>query len=95
MSLSLICGKLAFLHDGYIAAIENCCAPIAVKCTLFPTRVASLLLGTLFNTIFAMHVMSYLIMLVVRHLLTIIFTQKSSCIGRSQVEKRVSLFVQA
>ena len=25
--LSLIPGKLAFLHDGYMATIENCCAP--------------------------------------------------------------------
>ena len=32
MSLSLVSGirKLAFLNDGYIAAIENYCAPIAV-----------------------------------------------------------------
>ena len=44
MSLSLVSGKSAFLHDGYIAAIENCCEPIAVKRTLFPTHVASLLL---------------------------------------------------
>ena len=44
---------LAFLHDSYIAAIENCCAPTAVKHTLFPTREASLLLGALFNMIFA------------------------------------------
>ena len=26
----VISGKLTFLHDGYIAAIENCCASIAV-----------------------------------------------------------------
>ena len=45
MSLSLVSGKLAFLHDGYIVAIENCCAPTAVKRTLMPTRVASLLLA--------------------------------------------------
>ena len=52
MSLSLVSGKSAFLHDGYIyiATIENCCVLIAVKHTLFPTRVASLLLGALFNT---------------------------------------------
>ena len=54
MSLSLFSGKLAFLHDGYIAAIENCCVPNAVKCTLFPTHVLSLLLGALFNVILAM-----------------------------------------
>ena len=29
----------------------------------------------------------YLIMLVIRHLLTMKFTQRSSCIGRLQVEK--------
>ena len=52
-SLSLVSGKSAFLHDGYIAAIENCCVPIAVKRVLFPMHVASLLLGVLFNTIFA------------------------------------------
>ena len=45
MSLSLVSGKSAFLHDGYIVAIENCCAPTTVKRTLMPTRVASLLLG--------------------------------------------------
>ena len=33
-------------------------------------------------------------MLVVRHLLTIMFTQRISCIGRLHVEKHVSLFVQ-
>ena len=38
---------------------------------------------------------TYLIMLVVRHLFTIMFTQRSSCIGRLQVEKRVTLFFQA
>ena len=36
----------------------------------------------------------YLIMFVVRSFLTIMFTQRSSCIGRLQVEKCVSLFVQ-
>ena len=51
MSLFLVSGKLAFLHDGNIAAIENCCAPIVVKCTLFATCIASLLLGTSFNDI--------------------------------------------
>ena len=40
VSLSLVSGKSAFLHDGYIVAIENCCAPTAVKRTLMPTRVA-------------------------------------------------------
>ena len=30
MSLSLISGKSAFLHDGYIVAIENCCAPMRI-----------------------------------------------------------------
>ena len=40
----------------YIAAIENCCASMVVKCTLFAMRVASLLLGALFNTIFATRV---------------------------------------
>ena len=49
MLLSFISGKSAFLHDGYIGAIENCCAHIAVKRTLFPMHVASLLLGTSFN----------------------------------------------
>ena len=38
MLLSLVSGKSAFLHDGYIVAIENCCAPTAVKRTLMPTR---------------------------------------------------------
>ena len=59
--LSLVSGKLAFLHDGYIAAIDKCCAPIAVKRTLFPTCVVSLLLGTSFDTIFATHIMSLLL----------------------------------
>ena len=49
--LSLVSGKSAFLRDGYVTAIKNCCAPTAVKRTLFPMRIASLLLGTLFNTI--------------------------------------------
>ena len=57
MSLSLISGKLAFLHDAYIAAIENCYAPIAFKSAFFPTCVASLLLGALFTMIFALRVM--------------------------------------
>ena len=43
----------AFLHDGYIVAIENFYVPTAVKRTLMPTRLASLLLGALFNTLFA------------------------------------------
>ena len=58
MSLSLVSGKSAFLHDGYIVAIENCCAATAVKRTLMPTRVASLQLGASFNTLFAMRLMS-------------------------------------
>ena len=62
MSLSLFSGKLAFLHDGYIAAIENCCERIAVKLTFFPMRVESLLLGSLFNTIFATYVTSLLVL---------------------------------
>ena len=37
----------------------------------------------------------YLFMLDVRCLLTIVFTQRSSYIGRLQAEKGVSLFVQA
>ena len=61
MSLSLISDKSAFLHDGYIAAIENCCTPMVVRCTLFATRIASLLLGALFNMILATHVMSLFI----------------------------------
>ena len=61
MSLSLVFGKSAFLHDGYIAVIENCCAPTAVKRTLMPMRVASLLLGALFNTLFATHLTSLLL----------------------------------
>ena len=54
MSLSLASGKSAFQHDGYIAVIENCCAPMLVKRTLFATLIASLQLGTLFNMKFAM-----------------------------------------
>ena len=42
-----------FLHDDYIAAIENCWTPMVVKHTLFAIHVASLLLGASFNTIFA------------------------------------------
>ena len=62
MSLSLISGKSAFLHDaGYIATIENCCASMVVKHTLFAICVASLPLGASFNTIFSMHVMSLLL----------------------------------
>ena len=63
MSLSLVSNKSAFLHDDYIAAIENCCAPMVVKCTLFATCIvlASLLLGALCNMIFAMHVMLLLL----------------------------------
>ena len=52
MSLSFVSGKLAFLHDGYIATM------VVVKCTLFTTHVASLMLGASFNTILAMHVTS-------------------------------------
>ena len=58
MSLSLISDKLAFLHDRYIAAIENCCASMVVKCTFFATHIASLPLGASFNTIFAISIMS-------------------------------------
>ena len=61
MSLSLVSGKSAYLHDGYIVATENCCAPTAVKRTLMPTRVASLLLGTSLNTLFATHVIRHLV----------------------------------
>ena len=60
MSLSLVSGKLTFLHDSYIAATENRCVSMVVKCTLFTTHVASLLLGALFNAIFVMHVISLL-----------------------------------
>ena len=61
VSLSLVSGKLAFLHDGYIVANKNCYAPAAVKHTLFPMRVASLQLGALFNTIFSTHLTSLLL----------------------------------
>ena len=53
MSLSPISAKLAFLRDGNIATIENFCVPMVVKCTLFAMHKASLLLGALFDTIFA------------------------------------------
>ena len=58
LSLSLICDKSTFLHDGLIAIIDNCCVPIVVKHTLLATHVASLLLGALFNIILGMHVTS-------------------------------------
>ena len=61
VSLCLISGRLAFLHDGYIATIENCCVPMVVKRTLFTMRIVSLLLGTSFNMIFATHIMSLLL----------------------------------
>ena len=61
VSLSLVYGKSGFLHDDYIATIENWFVPIAVKWTLFPRRIASLLLGASFNTIFAMCIMSLLL----------------------------------
>ena len=61
MSLSLVSGKLDFLHDGYIAATENCCVSMVVNRTIFATSVASLLLGTSFNTIFAKRTMSLLL----------------------------------
>ena len=61
MSLSLVSGKLDFLHNGYVAAMENYHAPMVVKCTLFTTCVASQLLGTLVNMIFAMRIMSLLL----------------------------------
>ena len=57
---SLVC-KSAFLHNGYIAAIENCCAPFAVKCTLFHTFVVRLLLDASFNMIFATRLISLLL----------------------------------
>ena len=60
MSLSLVSGKLTFLHDSYIAATENRCVSMVVKYTLFATHVASLLLGALFSAIFVMHVISLL-----------------------------------
>ena len=67
MSLSVVSGKLAFLHDGYIAAIENCCLPMIGKHTLFATCIVSLLLGTLFKMIFAMCVMLSLLLCLVHH----------------------------
>ena len=59
----LVSGKSAFLHDGYIGAIENCCAPMVhvVKHTLFAIHVASSPLGALFNMILATHIMSLLL----------------------------------
>ena len=61
VSLPLVAGYSAFLHDGYLVAIENYCAPMVVQCTLFAMCIASLLLGTLFNTIFAKKVKSLLL----------------------------------
>ena len=61
MSLSLVSGKLAFLHDDYIVAIEDCCAPTAVKRTLMLMHIASLLLGALLNTLFATRLTSLLL----------------------------------
>ena len=61
MPLTLISGKLAFLHDGYIAAIEHCCVPMVVKHTLFAKCIVSFLLGASFDMIFAMHVRSLLL----------------------------------
>ena len=61
MSLSLVSGKLAFLYDGYIATIENCCAPKVTKGTLFAMYIALLPLGTSFNMILAMCVTSLLL----------------------------------
>ena len=60
MSLSFISGKSDFVYDGYIAATENCYALMVVKHILCTTPIASLLLGTSFNTIFATHVTSLL-----------------------------------
>ena len=62
MSLSLISDKLAFLHDGYIATIENYWVPMVVKHTLFATYVASLLLG-IFRICYVYNV------IVIRHLI--------------------------
>ena len=56
-----VSGESAFLHDGYIAAVENCCASDGVKRTLFPMHVALLLLGALFNMIFATCITSLLL----------------------------------
>ena len=61
MSLSLVYDKSAFLHDGYTAAIEISCAPIADKHTLFLMRVASLLLSASFNMTFATRIISLLL----------------------------------
>ena len=61
MSLSLVSGKSTFLHDGYIVAIENYCAPTAVKRTLMPMRIVSLLLGALLSTLFATRLTSLLL----------------------------------
>ena len=44
-----------------LAIIENCCAPMVVKCTLLATHLASSLLGASFNTIFSTSVMSLLL----------------------------------
>ena len=55
MPLSVVSGKSSFLHDGYIAAIENCFGPIVVKQTLFARLIESLLLGALFNTMYLLH----------------------------------------
>ena len=60
VSLSLVSDKSAFLHDGYIVTIENCYAPMVVKCILFATHIVSVLLGTSFKMIFDTHVMSVL-----------------------------------
>ena len=49
MALSLVSDKSAFLHDDYVAAIENCCVPTAVKHTLFTTCLAPLLLVASIN----------------------------------------------
>ena len=62
MSLFLISGNSFLLHDaGYIASIENCCASMVVRHTLFATCVVSLPLGASFNTIFSMHITSLLL----------------------------------
>ena len=50
-----------FCMMAYIAVIENCCAVIEVKRTLFPTHVMSLLLGASFNITFATHATSLLL----------------------------------
>ena len=51
--LSSLVSRLFCMMASYILAIESCCAPTAVKRTLMPTRVASLLLGASLNTLFA------------------------------------------